>query len=173
MQGILAVVIVYNPDEHLLIKNISSFIGHVQRVWVWQNSPIPSSLKQHLQRIPNAEKLEIVGSGQKNIGISKALNEAYHFAKQEGFRHLLTMDQDSIWVDFPKFIDYVDKYILQGDQLALCGPTLDQGASKAFHEEVHYLITSGTLVPIQLLDSIGGYCEDFMVDGIDFASTSV
>lgn len=181
ISSVLAIVIVYHPEEDLLLENISSFVGGVDKVWIWQNSPISAELKQRLQSsLPHTRahttensshvhKIEFVGNGQ-NMGISKALNEAYRFARREGYRYLLSMDQDSVWKDFNAFLTYVNTCICTTDneaKLCLCGPTLDDEVVGGKHEEVHHLITSGMLVPVELLNKTGGYCEDFVVDGID------
>ncbi len=49
ISSVLAIVIVYHPEEDLLLENISSFVGGVDKVWIWQNSPISAELKQKLQ----------------------------------------------------------------------------------------------------------------------------
>lgn len=49
ISSVLAIVIVYHPEEDLLLENISSFVGGVDKVWIWQNSPISAEFKQKLQ----------------------------------------------------------------------------------------------------------------------------
>ncbi len=49
ISSVLAIVIVYHPEEDLLLENISSFVDGVDKVWIWQNSPISAELKQKLQ----------------------------------------------------------------------------------------------------------------------------
>ncbi len=34
ISSVLAIVIVYHPEEDLLLENISSFVGGVDKVWI-------------------------------------------------------------------------------------------------------------------------------------------
>ncbi len=156
---ILAVIIVYNPDVELLLKNIDALIDDVKGLLIWNNSPDnfdASFLIGLYNKI-------VVKSHGENIGISRALNIAWHFAKDNNYDYLLTMDQDSVWVNFKSFLTQVFSFT---DKENIFGPEYRLYENNNINEG-EYRITSGMLVPLVLLDEIGGYYEDFVIDGID------
>lgn len=165
---ILAIVIIYNPDKYLLRKNIESFVRYVDKILIWDNSSSYIKDKHVEYLIPFFPEIQILGNGV-NHGISEALNYAWKYAKDGGFDTLLTMDQDSFFVDFKSFKERVNNK-WHKDGLSLCGPTPNLHEKHFDNNEfvkVPDLITSGMLVPIVLLDISGGYCNDFFLDGID------
>ena len=84
---------------------------------------------------------------------------------------MLTMDQDSVFHYFPIFKNKVIE-IWENEGLCICGPSICDASKTIFDTydsfiEKKHIITSGMLVPIELLNKIGGYCDNFFVDGID------
>lgn len=146
---ILAIVVAYEPDMELLMRNIGSFAGSVDKVLLWQNSPVGGSWP---------DNVELCGDGH-NVGISKALNYGWRRASAEGYDFLLTMDQDSVWHGFEMFLG---KVTTEG----IFAPGINAACKDGLREH-DLLFTSGMLVPVGILDAVGGYREDFFVDGID------
>lgn len=157
---ILAVIIVYNPDINLLLKNIKALIENVHGLLIWNNSPNNFDANS----LVKLDDKIIVKSYNDNIGISKALNIAWHYAKDNKYDYLLTMDQDSVWINFKGFLE---KFYSFADKVNIFGPEYDLQNNVNSICEREYRITSGMLVPLELLDKIGGYYEDFVIDGID------
>lgn len=157
--SILAVIIVYHPDVDLLRRNINAIIGSVDRVLIWNNSP--TEFKETDSQIEN-EKIVFLSEGD-NIGISKALNIAWAYAQNNRYDYMLTMDQDSVWINFDGFLKKVFAF---NDINNIFGPEYEFLESDNFRED-EYRITSGMFLPTSILNNIGGYCEEFMVDGID------
>lgn len=163
---ILAVVVLYHPNIELLTRNIKAFISDVDHIIIWENMREKESTKY---RVFLDKKIEYICAGD-NIGISKALNNAWHYAKKYGYDYLLTMDQDSIWISFREFME--TSILKNRKQMAIIGPNTKGTNIKHYKScnnfiERNWVITSGMLVPIQLLDQIGGYNENFFVDSID------
>lgn len=161
---LLAVVVVYNPDMDMLRDNISRFIDHVDRLLVWRNSRLAEEELFGDGREAWKAKTEFCGDGT-NVGIPKALNHAWCHAREHGYTHILTMDQDSLWEGF-------------GDYLAkVSGPKAPRNAIfGANYRELPLtedftvrmdLITSGMIVPVEVVTAIGGWREDFFVDSVD------
>lgn len=163
---ILAVVITYYPDVELLFQNVHAFKEHVDKVIVWENTPVEEAIQL---RLPIDEKILYFGNN-KNVGISKGLNFAWHYAKDNGYDLLLTMDQDS---QFKNFGTYKQDVITRlSDGLAIFSPNVNNElCMNNGHNLVQfpYIITSGMLIPISALDNIGGFRADFFVDAIDIA----
>lgn len=156
---ILAVVVTYYPEQDLLEKNISAFIDYVDKVMIWENTP--SDILESYRFISHI-KVDYFGDGINSI--SHALNFAWKYARDHGFNYLLTMDQDSRWVNFK---DFLYRTIYNNTiPFGIYGPTI---FGREYEDDFHYgdIITSGMLVPIDILNDVGGYNEEFKIDGID------
>lgn len=156
---ILAVVLSYFPNNELLRRNIDSFIEHVDKVLIWENTPKSEKLNY---RFIHHEKIEYCGDGINSI--SHALNYSWRYAKENGYNYLLTMDQDSVWEDFA---DYLSKTVYSKDApVGIWGPNAyDRDYDTIVEHDT--VITSGMLVGVDLIDIIGGWNEVFNVDCVD------
>lgn len=159
---ILAVVVTYFPEEELLSKNISAFIDNVDKVLIWENTPAD---RRKEYRFIDHEKAEY--HGDEINSISHALNYAWHYAKAGGYDHLLTMDQDSCFGNFPYYLERTvfNKNAPEG----IYTPSIKEmniEATKDFME-IQRPITSGMLIPMEMINKIGGWNEEFKIDSVD------
>lgn len=158
MMKILAIATAYHPDTELMKKSISSYIGGVDRLLIWRNSPID---EKEFEALAGGGKIEFCGDCS-NAGIPKALNYAWHYASEHGFSHLLTMDQDSVWENFEGYLAAaLDPSAPEG----IFGPRIN--GTMGEEKSIPFLLTSGMLVRVSLLDRIGGWNERLFVDGVD------
>ena len=159
----LAIVVTYYPEEKLLRKNISAFINEIDKVLIWENT---HESEKYLYRFIDSDKVEYCGDG--NNSISRALNYAWRYAKKHGYDFILTMDQDSILDGFTSLKDFATSHL---HERIIVGPSLNRddcsSESPTIITKVETLITSGTLLPVGILDEIGGYDEKLDIDGID------
>ena len=159
---ILAVVVTYFPEKELLDKNINAFILHVDKVLIWENTP---SNKREGYRFICHEKVEYCGDDINSI--SHALNYAWRYARDNGYDQLLTMDQDSCFENFPRYLKQT--IFNENAPTGIYVPPIKElriEINKDF-EEINRPITSGMLIPVALIDRIGGWNEDFKVDAVD------
>ena len=157
---ILAIVVTYFPEEKLLKENVNAFIDSVDKVLIWENTP---SEKRDDYRFIRHEKVEFCGDDINSI--SHALNYAWRYAKNNGFNHLLTMDQDSC---FENFSFYLKQTILNKDAPeGIYTPLIEKKNVTEDYVEVERPITSGMLIPVALIDRIGGWDEEFKIDAVD------
>jgi rhamnosyltransferase len=163
----VGVVIIYHPNNKLLIENISSYLPFLDTLWVLDNT-----------EQPNMELSDLLGSlGPKinyhyfgeNEGIAKRLNQAIAFANEQGASYLLSMDQDSSFKpgDFEKYKIRVlnnteDKIAQFGVN---CQPEFTPPQSTP--TKVTSLITSGSVLQLKHLSSIGPFNESFFIDFVD------
>ena len=64
MEGILGIVVIYNPDIEKLVKNINQYIKDVSVLIIWQNSLLSfENRNQILQDCASSEKIIFGGSG--------------------------------------------------------------------------------------------------------------
>ena len=84
---IASVVVLYNPSQEN-INNISLYKKEVDRIYIVDNTD------DNIKRINNTQKLKYIKLGE-NKGIAYALNIGAKKAIEDGYKWLLTMDQDS------------------------------------------------------------------------------
>ena len=159
---ILSIIVTYFPEKELLEKNINAIIHSVDKVLIWENTP--SDLRDKY-RFFNEEKVEYCGININSI--SHALNYAWRYARDNGYDQLLTMDQDSCFENFPRYLKQT--IFNENAPTGIYVPPIKElriEISKDF-EEINRPITSGMLIPVALIDKIGGWNEDFKIDAVD------
>lgn len=169
---LLAVVVLYHPGKDLP-GNINSYLSQVDRLLLWDNTPGGTKERLPLSEVSRPECLEYRGCG-KNVGIGVALNDAVAYACRNGFTHLLTLDQDSSFLDgdFQRYMEAVRKYgegaravfsvnyFIKSQQAPLY-PVTDTA------DKVASAMTSGTVYPVGLFSELGVFMEELFVWGID------
>lgn len=157
---ILAVVLSYYPERDLLIEDINSFINSVDKILIWENTPIADREKY---RFVDNEKVIYVESEENSI--TKGLNYAYSYALNNGYDYLLTMDQDSVWEDFDFFLKRTiyNPVCPEG----IWGPCINTRGNNDTFEKKRYLISSGILQKVSVIEKIGGWYEDFRIEAFD------
>lgn len=158
-----AVVVTYYPDVVETTENILRYLPWIDHLIIWENTP-KADVDKYRIVLPDNGKISYMGTGE-NVGISKALNQSVTYCKTRGYTHLLTMDQDSQWEGFDLFKTSIDEY--ENNNNYIFGPYISGDKPMSTSIEVEYLITSGMIVPIDAIINIGGYYEQFKVDGID------
>ncbi len=186
--GVMAVVVTYRPDLDLLAQVLDSVCPQVDRVLVFDNASTDPGLRQLLvqPRWPNLEAIYSVS----NLGVAAAVNRAAAHARGNGYKQLLVLDQDSLLADDmvvhlqhalsapgagtgrpvaavgPVF---VDRRTGQAAPFVRIGPLFNRKLAVAPGEQVEcdFLISSGSLLPLSVLDSVGGMDESLFIDNVD------
>jgi rhamnosyltransferase len=181
---VLAVIVTYNPDIKQFNKVISSIVGSgVDIVIIDNNSKNYSDVKYLGES--NGIKIECLGD---NYGLAYGQNYAIDKYRVPAHEYILMLDQDSLLSDnaVDQLVENADRLIAEGKTLAAVGPRLiDQTTnyeypfiqiSKALVKKVFkfdkniavsILISSGMLINIKALDSIGLMKTEFFIDHID------
>lgn len=169
---LLAVVVLYHPGKDLA-GNINSYLSQADRLLLWDNTPGGGKEQLPLSGVTHPERLEYRGCG-RNVGIGTALNDAVAYAREHGYTHLLTLDQDSYFLP-GVFRDYMAaiqsygeekrvifsvNYFIKSQQAPLY-PVADRV------DEVSSAMTSGTVYPVGLFEELGVFMEELFVWGID------
>lgn len=157
---LLAVIITYYPEKELLIKDYLSFADNVDKVVIWENTPIKDVPKYRY--VPEGQ-VEYMSNGCNSI--SKALNTAWNYAKDNGYDALLTMDEDSCFDDFKGYKEWACKMI--EEEPCICSPWYFGEMTEPMVFNQNHVITSGMIVPVSILNDINGYYEEFDIDAID------
>lgn len=162
---ICAVVVVYFPDIGTLIDNIKAYSLYIDYLIIWENTPI-NYRKNYSKYFDTLGVQYEILSTNNNEGISIALNKAIIVAKNNGYTHILTMDQDSKWQNF---LDYKNQIIKEeNDLIGLYAPLVfDKVRNQIGFNSSDYAITSGMIIPLRVFDKVGFFEEKYFIDAID------
>lgn len=187
----MPVVVTYNPDKPALIANLTALLSQVQHVVVVDNDStcdvtdiIKCVDKKQRDRI-NLIKL------QHNDGLGNAFNIGIASARNLNTAFVLLMDQDSV-PESGMVKQLHDAYLHlknQGIAVAAVGPRYRNPISGQLshfvradgfrliqvlcHEggndypRADFLISSGTLIAIPILDKVGGMDAKLFIDHVD------
>ena len=157
---IAAVVVLYKPDIEEVYKNIRSYYKIVDTVLMWKNSSEVISIPADLQH-----KVLVMGSGE-NEYMAKPLNISLDWCEKNGYDYLLTMDQDSEWVDAVHFVSRA--LSCAEENIAVFAPyVIGQYAKPGADYDAESVITSGSLVNVQIARKLGGFREDYKIYWVD------
>lgn len=175
MKEILGVVVIYKPNIDKLIQNINQYIKNISSLIIWQNSSLSDKNRnQILHDCESSEKIIFAGNGS-NQGLDRAFNSALSVAIKEEYPWLLTMDQDSTWINFEEYILCIQS--CNDERIGIFGPQTINVYDKqplVFENkrinptvEVDFVISSGALYAVDKLKCIGGFVSDYFIDAID------
>lgn len=183
-----AIVITYNPELDVLSREFELVIPQVDKIWLIDNAS-SSSLATWLDDLGLYDKLELVQM-PANLGLGAAQNVGIQLARAAGATHVLILDQDS-----QPMSDMVDRLLAASDQLQSAGVPVaavapvyaDSATAPAcgfvrlgwldFKKqavlpgqdvvEADFVISSGSLIPVSVLDDIGPMDESLFIDHVD------
>ena len=166
----LGLVTLYNPKLPNAVDNIMQYLPHLDLLIIWDNSPLEANLKQKiLEALPEGiDNIMWHGDGN-NYCIAPAINYTWHYAQENGFDLILLMDQDSQWENFPLYRKRIDELMAE-NKLYVYKPYIFGEDTFSFTQPVVFrrrFINSGTVIPVGILDSIGGADEIFALDALD------
>lgn len=187
MDRLLAVIVSFNPEKsrlHILLSTLRCQLDDI--VIVDNGSDNFEELNEMVQGVPNCKLLPL----KHNLGIGVALNYGICEARAAGYGAVLLMDQDSI----PSSTMVSDlsqglrQLFARGEKAAAIGPRFvdkETGMlsrhvvfagwrvgrvdcnSKTEPVEVDFLITSGSLIPLEALNTVGPFEERLFIDHVD------
>lgn len=164
---IAAVVVLYHPDSTLL-QGISTYCKQVDRVYAIDNSETANSaIADRLELFENLIYLP----NHANLGIASALNRGAELALEDGYRFLLTMDQDS-QADATMIHQQRKVFdALAGERIGIIAPfhltKANRRPPEAAISDVMTPMTSGCLLNLQAYQDVGGFRDDFFIDFVD------
>lgn len=186
-KNICAVIAAYHPDIHVLQQLIRAIRQHVSAIVVVDNTP-PTANDAISAAVSETAYIPMGG----NKGISRAFNAGADWARRHGCSHVLLMDQDSRPRDgmIEHLSDAEDRLLEQGHKVAAVGPNYidpnyhnirpfsrtekwrvrryhcqEEGGAAFIQSD--FVISSGSLIRVSVLDSVGGFDEKFFIDYVD------
>jgi rhamnosyltransferase len=179
---VVAIVVTYNPDLDLLAAQLTLLKPQVTSVILVDNGSSSDVADWNSAQQVSATAVIALGD---NFGVAAAHNAGIQWARDQNAQYVLLMDQDSL----PE-ADMVQKLIsgLVGPLSAAAGsryldprqnnpPPFIQVKGLALQRcacaaensivPVDYLVSSGCLIPLSVLEKIGDMRDDFFIDYVD------
>ncbi|GMA70526.1 glycosyl transferase family 2 [Leuconostoc litchii] len=162
-----AVIVTYNPNIALLLKNINAVTDQVDKLLIVDNG---SENIKDIGLLSEKFKCEIIRLGV-NLGIAAALNKGIEFFDLKKYDWVLTLDQDSVVEqNTVKKLTELEEFN-QARTAILAARFIDKKQADTHHEqhvvENLYTITSGGLVRILAWRKVRGFDEQLFIDNID------
>jgi len=162
-------VILYNPELDVS-KNIYTYLDQIEKLYVIDNSSTESVFIK--EEFSNIKKVVYIPNLQ-NVGIATALNKALELAEIDGYDFLLTMDQDSYFESGSETIEQMLFRINQNENLAIISPIhhypvgKNQQSKSLIPIDKIVVMTSGNIVRVKLIKSVGSYKDELFIDYVD------
>ena len=184
------VLITFNPDLSLF-KEI--FVSHIRSdcdgIIIVDNN---SNNSREIQELFNICKKELIFRGlDSNYGIAKAQNVGVNLARMHDCTHVILFDQDSKSPEYiaTELLKEENELISQGISVGAIGPVYYDARTKnvyplallngfrlknIYPKEDHtdpinlsFIIASGSLIRISVLDDVGEFYDPFFIDLVD------
>jgi rhamnosyltransferase len=191
-QRTAAVILTYRPDLGVLRQAVASLSPQVEHILIVDNGTRWEAAGL-LDVLTDAERKRIDFLWlEQNLGVGAGHNRGIQWARARGFSHVLLMDHDS--VPRPDMVRHLvaalERLDAQGIPVSAVGPRyVDRytGRMAGFVRlgrwrptrvfcgpersgellETDFIISSGSLIPIAVLDRVGEMNEDFFIDHVD------
>ena len=161
--SIAAGIVLYNPEKKRLERNINQLKKQFKDIYIFDNSDTSND---------NYKEVATYLSEKRNCGIAYALNRIMEQAKKDGYKWLLTMDQDSIIQD--GMVHGFEKSIKTHTDIGIvCPQVIDKRRSYLniaytdSEEYVDFCITSASCTSIEAWEKCGKFDEWMFIDLVD------
>jgi rhamnosyltransferase len=189
---IAALILTYHPEQSILRQAVASLCSQVDQILIVDNgSRWDAGALLEVLTEGDKKKIEFIWL-QNNIGVGAGHNRGIQWARARGFTHVLILDHDS--VPRPDMVRHLvaalDQLTDRGIRVAAVGPRyVDRytGRMAGFVRlgrwrpkrvycpsgqtgtmlETDFIISSGALIPMTVLDRVGDMNEGFFIDHVD------
>lgn len=183
---VLAVAVTYNPNARLLAAVLGSVAPQVGGIVVVDNG---STNVAEISQIVTGVGAHLLANPQ-NLGIAAAQNQGIALAGEEGFSHVLLLDQDTILS--PGVVADLSQQLVDLEKehggVSAIGPAYferhSQQQTRAYRANglrlsrislksetrpvaSDSIIASGSLIPLTVLEKVGGFKEELFIDLVD------
>ena len=154
-----SVTVLYNTNLDELKVNLDSYANRVDLLVLWDNSVVPLDLRWVTHHWSKA----ILVQHGRNVGLGEAYNQAIEIARQHNCTHLMTMDQDTAFLDFVKFRSWAET---QPDNILHCQVGGYHNTDNET-ETMNVWCQSATIFSLAMLDKIGHFRADYFIGMVD------
>ena len=168
-----AIIVTYFPDAQFP-ERLDKVLSQFPLAIIVDNA----SSDQAAEMLRNVAAMSnvLLLTNNSNLGIGSALNQGMELALQQGFEWVLTLDQDTL--AYPDMRETLSNGYINNSSgdIIIGGNYWNANRHRNFitcsDEENKYierktLITSGTLLSVDLVKRIGGFREDYFIDSVD------
>jgi rhamnosyltransferase len=171
-QNTCAVIVTFHPDKNFP-ERLQLICAQFPLVVIVDNGSNSATVLMLEQQAATSNVL--LSLNAQNFGIAKALNQGIELAKSSGFDWIVTFDQDSnlrpnlLQILFDIYAESGGGNVLIGANYwdAHKGRDLIQCKNSVVFQQRKTLITSGTLMPLCLFETIGLFKENYFIDSVD------
>jgi len=187
---VAGVILTYHPDQTTLLDLVRAVCPQLEALLIvdngtpWDPAPLSAGVDSGLR-----DRIHFLGLPE-NLGVGAGHNRGIAWARERGFSHVLILDQDSI--PAPGMVaalaraaremeargsrvgavgpQYRDRYTGTRSGFVRLGPLWMRRTPCAASEsvlETDFIISSGALIPMQVLDDVGAMDESLFIDHVD------
>ena len=173
-----AVVVSYQSAD-TIAATLAAVVDQVGSVCVVDNGSDEATTTILLQLTHALDDLVTVQWNRENLGLASALNQGIRWAIGNGFRYVLTLDQDSVAA--PRMVETLIQALETDSSIGLAAPRSIEdcngrlyslGVSESQSDrEVHFVElvhASGNLIPVSVFETTGLFREDLFIDQVDY-----
>ncbi|WP_455755653.1 glycosyltransferase [Sulfurimonas sp.] len=166
--NICGTIVLYNPTDEIFL-NIDSYINAIDKLIVVDNSEIQN--KEIIDQLKAKYTNYIYINNNDNLGIATALNIACDKAIELGYEWILTMDQDSRFINFNAYLECLSNIKEKENISLLCANHKLIGEvdekSICHSRYMDFVITSGCFLNLSLFNTIGRFNDELFIDEVD------
>jgi rhamnosyltransferase len=179
--------VAYFPDAAGLQRLFAATLPQVSALVLVDNGAGDDTLRQ--AGVFTEEGKIVLLKQERNIGLAAGFNRGIAWARQSGHTHVLLLDQDS--EPAPDMVALLGQALaapLGGRRIAAAGPRFHDAREDCtapfvrvgfpFNHKItdggqdglvacDFLISSGTLIPLEVLDALGAMDEGLFIDNVD------
>ncbi|WP_200550481.1 glycosyltransferase family 2 protein [Kosakonia sp. LAM2021] len=182
---ISAIIVTFYPQQNRLSALISALEGQVNNIFIIDNSPDDPAILLSM-----ASSDVVVHPLGKNVGIAQAQNIGIKMSKERGAKDIILFDQDSIpsATLVSELLAARECAARDGVTVAAVGPVhfdLDSGLPSRFVRTqglalklikpdfksvwfiADFIIASGSLISLEVLEEVGLMCDELFIDCVD------
>ena len=175
-ESVCALIVTYHPDDSFPLRfhRIAAQVGGVVIVDNGSNGAAISMLRG----LAHTSSVKLI-ENRRNLGVAAALNQGFQAAQQDGYPWVISFDQDSaVAADLLQELVAIFGAIPDKGSVAVIGAnSVDPETGITFLRRLPstaagYLlqttvVTSGSLMPVGVVQRLGGFRSDFFVDHVD------
>lgn len=187
---VAGIAVLYYPNSFMLARLVESVLPQVDKVFIVDNPPVwEEKVPEFLAQVP-PHKIEYLANGF-NAGVASAQNSGLRRAVEQGYTHVMLMDQDSALPNgaVDRLLAAERSLMGTGRQVAAVGPLyIDEKSgqrSQAVRDsgvrvkrrgvsatakgpvETDFVIASGSLIRTEVLRKVGLMREELFIDWVD------
>jgi rhamnosyltransferase len=162
-------IILYNPDT-AICSNMETYLPFLDVLYIIDNTETANQVL--IKTIKDLSPKIIYQQQETNIGIASALNVAANLAVNAGYKSLLSMDQDSFFLN-GEFFDTWRGEIENDSKVGITAASYTLGYDRwqkeysVNYNEIHYAVTSGNVINLYAWKHVEGFEDKLFIDEVD------